>query len=144
MPASITYDTLYSYLGMALLDDATHFIPNHMMPAWQPLAALQLTEIKEIVNGVVHPMTDETIPKYQHLVDKPLLYEVWMKAMCNDLVRLAQGHDEVNGTDMIHFMSLEEITKISKDRTVMYAYIVVDYHKQKADTNHVQIRVVRI
>ena len=38
-------------------------------------------------------------------------------------------------------MSLDEIAKIPKGRTVTYARIVVDYRKQKADPNRVQITV---
>ena len=75
------------------------------------------------------------------MVDKPLLRDVWMKAMCKELSRLAQGYGEVKCTDTIHFMSLDEIAKILRDRTVTYARIVVDYRKQKADPNRVRITV---
>jgi hypothetical protein len=45
----------------------------------------------------------------------------------------AQGWKETNGTKNIFFMSKEEIKNISKDRTVPYAHMVVNYYQpQKA------------
>jgi len=33
-PAAITHDVVYAFLGAAMLDDSTHFVPNSMMPTW--------------------------------------------------------------------------------------------------------------
>jgi hypothetical protein len=55
--------------------------------------------------------------------------------------RLANGWEGEQGTQMIEFMSIEEIKEIRKDRTVAYALIVVDYRPQKKDPNQVQITV---
>eukprot|EP00804_Cyclotella_cryptica_P016149 CCRYP_004247-RA/>CCRYP_004247-RA protein AED:0.38 eAED:0.38 QI:0/0/0/1/1/1/2/0/365 len=41
--------------------------------------------------------------------------------MCKELGRLAQGYEGDPGTDTIHFMTINEIRKIPKDRTVTYA-----------------------
>ncbi len=71
-------------------------------------------------------MTNETITKYQNLLDELLVCEVWMKVIFKELGRLSQGYGEVKSTGTIHFMSLEEISKIQKDRTVRYACIVAD------------------
>ncbi len=80
---------------------------NHMMPMWQPFVVPQPTAIEEILNGVAHPVKKETITEYQKLVDEPLLHKGLTKAMCKELLgRLAQGYNEVKGTDIIHFMSL--------------------------------------
>ena len=38
-------------------------------------------------------------------------------------------------------MTIDEIKQISKDRTVTYARIVVDYQPQKDDPNRVRITV---
>ena len=46
--------------------------------------------------------------------------------MCRELGRLAQGYGDVEGTDTVRFMSLDEIKNIPKDRAVTYARMVVD------------------
>ena len=82
---------------------------------------------EHFANGVVHPVTKETITKYKKLIDDPLLRDTWQEAMCKELGRLAQGYGDVEGTNTVRFMSLDEIKNIPKDRVVTYARIVVDY-----------------
>ena len=104
-PACISQTALYSYLGKALLDDAAHFVPRKLMdqtPLIQPVFS-----IEELANGVVHPITNKTITKYHKLVDEPLLREVWMKAMCVELGRLAQGYKDTNSTETVKLMTWE-------------------------------------
>ena len=64
-------------------------------------------------------------------MNEPLLREVWMEAMCKELGRLAQGYGDVEGTNTVKFLTIEEIERIPPDRTVTYARIVVDYRAQK-------------
>ena len=91
------------------------------------------SRLEEVANGVVHPVTNETITKYKKLVNNPLLRYDWMKGMCKELGRLAQGcgkevaDDYVKGTNTVLFMDLDEIKMIPKDQVVIYARIVVDY-----------------
>ena len=61
--------------------------------------------------------------------------------MCRELGRLAQGYADVEGTNTVRFMDLDEIKNIPKDRVVTYARIVVDYRPQKKgfDKNRVRI-----
>ena len=94
---------------------------------------------EHVANGVVHPVTKETITKYKKLINDPLLRDTWLEAMCRELGRLAQGYGDVKGTDTVRFMSLDEIKNIPKDRVVTYARIVVDYRPQKEDKNRVRI-----
>eukprot|EP00804_Cyclotella_cryptica_P029279 CCRYP_011676-RA/>CCRYP_011676-RA protein AED:0.16 eAED:0.06 QI:0/0/0/1/0/0/6/0/1468 len=98
-------------------------------------------QLEHTCNGVVHPVTKETITKYEKLANDPLMQNVWTQAMCKELGRLAQGWDGSTGTDTIFFMSHNEIKNIPKDRTVTYARIVVDYRPQKDDPNRVRITV---
>ena len=42
---------------------------------------LKPVELIEMCNGVVHPVTKETITKYQTIIQDPLLRDIWMKAM---------------------------------------------------------------
>eukprot|EP00804_Cyclotella_cryptica_P011724 CCRYP_011330-RA/>CCRYP_011330-RA protein AED:0.54 eAED:0.38 QI:0/0/0/0.5/0/0/2/0/273 len=92
-------------------------------------------------NGVVHPVTNKTITKYERLANDPLLQDVWTTAMCKELGQFAQGWGENKGTDTVFFLSQHEIKQIPKDRTVTYAHIVVDYRPQKDDPNRVRITV---
>eukprot|EP00804_Cyclotella_cryptica_P022272 CCRYP_018126-RA/>CCRYP_018126-RA protein AED:0.26 eAED:0.24 QI:0/0/0/1/0/0.33/3/0/620 len=85
------------------------------------------TELDHVCNGVVHPITKETITKYEKLANDPTLQGVWTKAMCNELGRLRTR--------------LGRQTRIPRDRTVTYARIVVDYRPQKDDPNRVRITV---
>ena len=83
--------------------------------------------IEEVANGVVHPITNKKITKYHKLIDQPLLREVWMKSMCVELGRLAQGYKDAKVTETVKFMTWKEINQILADRIVTYARIVVDY-----------------
>jgi len=59
-----------------MIDDSTHFVPNTMMPTWQPNANMPMMAVEEVTNDVVHPTTNETIIKYQKLIAEPLLCDV--------------------------------------------------------------------
>ena len=67
-------------------------------------------QLEHTCNGVVHPITQETITKYETLANDPLLKEVWTQTMCKELGHLAQGWDSKEGTDTVFFMTPEEIT----------------------------------
>ena len=80
--------------------------------------------IEEVAKGVVHPVTKETITKYQKLVDNPILCDSWEMAMCVELGQLTQGFGETKGTEIMRFLALDKIKNIAKDQTVTYAIIV--------------------
>ena len=90
-------------------------------------------------NGVVHPVTKETITKYKTLINDPILRQLWLNAMEKELGRLAQGYKTTKGTNTVFFMDHNMIANIPKDRTTTYARIVVDYRPQKEDPNKVRI-----
>jgi len=102
--------------------------------------------LKEVCNGVVNPITKETLTNYKKVIACPELREVWMKAMCKELGNIAQGYSDgecINekGTNTVRFLTHEEIKAIPKDRKITYARIVVDYCEQKDDPNRVRITV---
>ncbi|KAL7524619.1 hypothetical protein ACHAXR_000651 [Thalassiosira sp. AJA248-18] len=68
--------------------------------------------IEEYANGVVHPVTKETLTKYNKVIECDDLREVWMQAMCVELGRLAQGYKDTKGTNTVEFMSHDEIANI--------------------------------
>ena len=93
--------------------------------------------LEEVANDVVYPVTKETITKYKILINDPLLQNDWMKGICKELGRLAQGYGEkgadeyVKGTNTVLFTNLDKIKTIPKDQVVTYARMVVDYRPQK-------------
>ena len=89
---------------------------------------------------MVHPITNRTITKYHKLIDEPLLCEVWMKEICAELGRLAQGYKDTKVTETVKFMTWNEINQIPADQTVTYSIIVVDYRDQKKDPNRFRIK----
>ena len=97
--------------------------------------------IEEIVDRVVHPITNKTITKYHKLIDEPLLREVCMKAICVELGRLVQGYKDKKGIETLKFMTWKEINQIPADQTGTYAKIVLDYRSHKKDPNRVKITV---
>jgi hypothetical protein len=67
---------------------------------------------QEVANGVVHPVTKETITKYKTIINDPLLWDVWSNAMCKELGRLIQGFGETKGTNTMRCIELRNIGKI--------------------------------
>ena len=55
---------------------------------------------EEVANGVVYPVTKETITKYKKLIDDPLMRLVLSKEMCKKLGRLCQGFGDTEGTNI--------------------------------------------
>ena len=88
-----------------------------------------------MANGVVHPITKETITNYKKLISDPILRDIWMRAMAKELGRLAQGYGDVEGTNTVQFLSHDEIAKIPRGKVVTYARIVVDFRPQISDPN---------
>eukprot|EP00804_Cyclotella_cryptica_P002894 CCRYP_009400-RA/>CCRYP_009400-RA protein AED:0.36 eAED:0.34 QI:0/0/0/1/0/0/4/0/453 len=70
--------------------------------------------LEHVCNGVVHPVTKETITKYEKLANDPLMQEVWTKAMCKELGSLAQGWDDSTGTDTIFLCHTKKSRKFQE------------------------------
>eukprot|EP00804_Cyclotella_cryptica_P019448 CCRYP_006615-RA/>CCRYP_006615-RA protein AED:0.18 eAED:0.18 QI:0/0/0/1/1/1/3/0/869 len=139
-PCNITRHALYHVTRTHLQSNFHNMFTPTKLDEQQHVFMVD-TELDHVCNGVVHPITKETITKYEKLANDPTLQDVWMKAMCNELGRLAQGWDGKQGTNTIFFMTHDEIKRIPRDRTVTYARIVVDYRPQKDDPNRVRITV---
>eukprot|EP00804_Cyclotella_cryptica_P028694 CCRYP_008187-RA/>CCRYP_008187-RA protein AED:0.42 eAED:0.42 QI:0/0/0/0.5/0/0/2/0/188 len=138
--ANINNHALYHVVGTHLHNTCLQAFTPNKFNTNQPLFAVD-AQLEHMCNGVVHPVTKETITKYKKLANDPILQAVWTKAMCEELGRLAQGWDGSNGTDTIFFMTQDEIKQIPHDRTVTYTCIAVDYRPQKDDPNRIRITV---
>ena len=91
--------------------------------------------------SVIHPVTGESIAKYNKLQADPLLQDIWARTFGKEFGNLAQGDTVTNtpGTNSIYVLGHAAIRSIRCDRTVTYTRIVVDYRPQKADPNRVRL-----
>ena len=136
-PLQISKSAFHQFLGNALETQHTFFFPRRLLPE-QPKNKKPF-DITDVCNGVVHPVTGETITKYKTLAKDAVTKPVWEEAMCTELGRLSQGYGSTTGTDTIKFMDHNMIDNIPSDRTVTYTRIVVDFRPHKADPNRVRI-----
>jgi hypothetical protein len=131
---------LYHVINLAFNNPPGYTIPKNLIVATDRFQ--HNINIDEVFNGVVHPITKETITKYTKLMDDPALKDLWVPAMSKELHRLAQGKEGVTvGTNTIFYLTHDEIRRIPKDPTVTYARIVIDHRPQKDDPNRVRITV---
>ena len=134
---------LYHVINLAFNNPPGYTIPKNLTTSTNRFQ--HNINIEEACNGVVHPILKETNTKYTKLMDDPALKDLWVPAMSKELHRLAQGKDDVKvGTNTIFYLTHDEIRRIPKDRTVMYAQIVINHRPQKDDPNQVRITVGRI
>ena len=120
--ANISHQALYHVINLAF----NSTIPQAL--AGSPNRILHSINIKEVYNGVVHPVTKETITKYTKLMNDPVLSPLWVPAMSKELHWLAQGKEGTTvGTNIIFILPHDEIRCIPKDRIVTYARIVIDH-----------------
>ena len=77
---------------------------------------------------VVHPVSGETISKYQTLARDPVTKETWTIAWGKEWGNLAQGDEKTNtaGTDSLFVMTHKEIRNIPRYWTLTYARMVVN------------------
>jgi hypothetical protein len=136
------WQALYHVINLALNSPPMHTIPQALSRS--PDCILNSINIKEVCNGVVHPVTKETITKYTKLMNNPVLSPLWVPAMSKELHRLAQGKEGTTfATNTIFFLSNDKIRCIPKDRTITYVCFVIDNWPQKDDPNCVYITVGR-
>jgi hypothetical protein len=60
-----------------------HFIPTSLENNTRIFQDIILLD--HMANGVVHPITQETITKYEKLANDPIMRDVWMKGLCKEL-----------------------------------------------------------
>ena len=84
---------------------------------------------------VIHQTTKETITQYKRLKNDLAISDTWTTAFGKEFSNLAQSDHKTGtkGTSSIFLMTHAEIGQFSKDRTITYAWVVVNYHPQKAN-----------
>ena len=98
-------------------------------------------DIEHFCAPVIHPITGETITKYQKLIKDPHTKDIWSLAFGKEFWNLAQGGEVscTEGTNSVFVMSHVDIKTIPSNRVVTYARIVVNFRSQKKDPNWVRI-----
>jgi hypothetical protein len=116
------------FINTHLPNNITIQAMHHVMPleAFKVAAQSQWTgpiiDIEEHCFGVVHPITKQTITQYKKLQHDPHLKGLWVPAFSKEVHRLAQGKPGVTkATNIIFFLSQNEIRHIPSNRVVMYA-----------------------
>jgi hypothetical protein len=131
---------LYHVINLAFNNQPGYTIPKNLTTSTNRFQ--HNINIEQVCNGIVHPITKETITKYTKLVDDPALKDLWVPAMSKELHCLAQAKEGVTvGTNTIFYLTHDGIRRIPKDRTITYAQIVINHHPQKDDPNRVRITV---
>jgi hypothetical protein len=94
---------------------------------------------------MVHPSTGETISSYKKLMHDPAMSEIWQTAFEKDFGGIAQGDVKTGqkGTNAIFVMTHTEIPHISRNQTITYAHVVVNFWPQKTDTHRIRITAGR-
>jgi hypothetical protein len=92
---------------------------------------------------MVNPTTGKSISSYKRLMHDPATLEVWQTPFGKDFGGMAQGNNKTRqkGTKSIFVMTHDEVKRISKNQTVTYAHVVVNFHPQKVDLHRIQITV---
>lgn len=88
---------------------------------------------------VMHPVLCESTGRqleYRDLIRNPDTRETWFKGMANELGRLADGIDDINGTQTIEFVPY---SAVDKTKTVTYARVVAEIRPDKPDPNRIRI-----
>ena len=89
--AGISQAALNTFMGNEYLEEPSHMAGKNVDPV----------KTEQIVNNVVHPVTNETITKYKKVITDPLLRDDWILGMCKELGRLAQGYGKEGSDDYV-------------------------------------------
>jgi hypothetical protein len=112
--ANIAIHALYHVSNLASNNPPSYTVPHNLIRAHDRFQ--HNINIEEVCNGVVHPITKETITEYTKLMDNPDLNDLWVPAMWKELHHLAQGKEGVTvGTNTIFYLTHEKIRRIPKD-----------------------------
>eukprot|EP00804_Cyclotella_cryptica_P019746 CCRYP_009657-RA/>CCRYP_009657-RA protein AED:0.25 eAED:0.25 QI:0/0/0/1/1/1/2/0/496 len=137
IPHFISQEALQAFASHASAPSRSNFF----LPKWRQRTFIP--HLEDFANPVVHPITGQTIGKYEELANDPVLWDTWTTAFGKELGALAQGDNKTGaaGTNTIFFTTQSDIENIPSDQTITYARVVVDYCPQKDDPNRVCITV---
>ena len=88
-------------------------------------------------NAIIDPETGDAL-EYHQLIKRDEYKQRWMASFTKELQQLAQGNNDIKGTDTIFFIPKHQVPT---GRKVTYGRIVVDYRPQKADPYRTRLTV---
>ena len=94
---------------------------------------------QETLAAVLNEETGELM-EYRHLIANPKYRITWTKAYGKELARLAQGINDMEGTDTIVFIAKGEVPQ-DRWRDVTYGRICANYRPEKDDPNRIRLVV---
>ena len=135
----ISQEALAAFTATVWGTSSENFIPQYIQRDEHKINTA--IKLEYLCAPVVHPVSGETMSKYQTLAKYPITKETWTTAWGKEWGNLAQGDKKTNtaGTDSLFVMTHKEICNIPKNRKVTYARMVVDYRPQKPYPNQVRI-----
>jgi hypothetical protein len=103
---------------------------------------LKLTERAQathqaFVGAIIDESTRQML-KYCHLTKMTKYKAIWNTSFANELGHLAQGIQDIKGTDTIHFIPH---TNMLADKTATYGHIVCTHRPQKEEQNCTRLTV---
>ena len=110
-PMNVSQASIYQFLGNAIDTSTAMYVPQNISKI-RPTYTNDI-DIEHICNGVVHPVTGETIIKYKTLSTDPATQKLRKRAMSLELGRLALGFMHKKGTNMIRFLTHDLILNIA-------------------------------
>jgi len=111
----IHHNALYHVVGQHIENCHPAFVPDAFAHKQEQFTTQ--IPLEPMANGVVRPMTGETINKYEKLIQDITLKATWMNAMCKELGCLTKGYEDEKGTETVHFMTVDEIKNLPKSVT---------------------------
>ncbi len=82
-PANIAVQALYHVINLAFNAPPTYTIPWNLVNSSDQFQ--HTIDIDKVCNGVLHPITKETITKYNKLMNDPMLKDLWVPGMSKEL-----------------------------------------------------------
>jgi hypothetical protein len=100
-PCQISRQALFHLIDIRFNKAPANTIPQTLQRHHKQYTG-PISKIEHYCNGVVYPVTKETITHYRKLIKDPLLKDLWTKAMSKELHQLAQGcHGVTKGTNYL-------------------------------------------
>ena len=107
-------------------------------PTWYSIHELSKQECKHLASTVVDEETGRRL-EYRHLIEHPYFRDDWLKSGANEFYRLFQESKtepdrtkRIKGTNTLFWINIEQV---SKNKTTMYARVVVDKRPDKEEVN---------
>eukprot|EP00804_Cyclotella_cryptica_P030451 CCRYP_008524-RA/>CCRYP_008524-RA protein AED:0.26 eAED:0.26 QI:0/0/0/1/1/1/2/0/901 len=137
IPHFISQEALQAFVSHTSIPSSS----NLFIPKWQQQTFIP--HLEHFANPVVHPVTGQTLGKYEELANDPVLRDTWTTVFGKELGALAQGDNRTGaaGTNTIFFMTQSDMKNIPSDQMITYTRVMVDYRPQKEDPNRVRIMV---